>query len=316
MDWTSRLKLRQLEWLISLHETGSVSRTAALVGISQPALSKWLKELEEDVGVPLFERHARGLRLTEQGQPMLYHARRIVGDVARATDEMREVMHGARGHVRLGTSPVVSPAIPRAIAVLSRSSPGIVVTVIEDSFDRLLIKLEGGTLDLVIARLDDSVALSGVRYETLFEEPVRVVAHPGHPVVGNAAIDWPLLSSFPWIVSLSGTPMRAIMRNVFARNQLPLPSVTVESMSFLVNLTLLEEMQALMLLSGGLAETFTQRGLLSMLPISVPGAARSVGVLWRDDESLSAASMAMRESLRAAQRSSAAKVAERARKTG
>ena len=67
MDWTYRLRLRHLQVLLSLASTGNLSQSAAALATTQPALSKWLKELEEDVGLPLFERHARGLRPTAYG---------------------------------------------------------------------------------------------------------------------------------------------------------------------------------------------------------------------------------------------------------
>jgi DNA-binding transcriptional LysR family regulator len=77
MDWTHRLRLRHLQVLSSLARTGNLSRSAAALNTTQPALSKWLKELEEDVGLPLFERHARGLRPTSYGEALIEHARRI-----------------------------------------------------------------------------------------------------------------------------------------------------------------------------------------------------------------------------------------------
>ena len=63
-DWTHRLRLRHLQWLLSVAETRNLSQSAAALNTTQPALSKWLKELQEDIGLPLFERHARGLRPT------------------------------------------------------------------------------------------------------------------------------------------------------------------------------------------------------------------------------------------------------------
>ncbi|RAD65106.1 LysR family transcriptional regulator, partial [Burkholderia multivorans] len=71
MDWTYRLRLRHLQVLLSLASTGNLSQSAAALATTQPALSKWLKELEEDVGLPLFERHARGLRPTPYGDALI-----------------------------------------------------------------------------------------------------------------------------------------------------------------------------------------------------------------------------------------------------
>ena len=67
MDWTQRLKLRHLQMLLSVAETGNLSQSADALNTTQPALSKWLKDLEDDLQLPLFERHVRGLRPTPYG---------------------------------------------------------------------------------------------------------------------------------------------------------------------------------------------------------------------------------------------------------
>ena len=67
MDWTHRLRLRNLKMLLSLAQTRNISHSAAMLNTTQPGLSKWLKDLEDDIGLPLFERHARGLRPTPHG---------------------------------------------------------------------------------------------------------------------------------------------------------------------------------------------------------------------------------------------------------
>ena len=89
MDWTYRLRLRHLQLLLSLAETGNLSQSATALNTTQPALSKWLKELEKDVGLPLFERHARGLRPTGPGEALIEHARRIEAHLDTARDDMQ-----------------------------------------------------------------------------------------------------------------------------------------------------------------------------------------------------------------------------------
>ena len=71
MDWTHRLRLRNLKMLLSLDQTRNISHSAAMLNTTQPGLSKWLKDLEDDIGLPLFERHARGLRPTPHGDVLI-----------------------------------------------------------------------------------------------------------------------------------------------------------------------------------------------------------------------------------------------------
>jgi hypothetical protein len=102
MDWTYRLRLRQLQVLLSLTSTGNLSQSAAALNTTQPALSKWLKELEEDIGLPLFERHARGLRPTSYGEALIEHARRIDASLNTARDDMQALREGGSGLVTIG----------------------------------------------------------------------------------------------------------------------------------------------------------------------------------------------------------------------
>jgi DNA-binding transcriptional LysR family regulator len=117
MDWTYRLRLRHLQMLQSIAQTGNLSQSAQALHTTQPALSKWLKELEADIGLPLFERHARGLRPTAHGEALLGHARRIAGHLDNARDDMRALLHGGGGRVVLGASGVsAAGVVPLAIA--------------------------------------------------------------------------------------------------------------------------------------------------------------------------------------------------------
>src|SRR5690606_11436190 len=84
MDWTHRLRLRNVKMLLSLAQTRNISHSAAALNTTQPGLSKWLKDLEDDIGLPLFERHARGLRPTSYGEVLIAHAQRLDAQLERA----------------------------------------------------------------------------------------------------------------------------------------------------------------------------------------------------------------------------------------
>src|SRR3546814_1875811 len=91
MDWTHRLRLRQLQVLLSLADTQNISHSAEQLHVTQPALSKWLKEFETDIGLPLFERHARGLRLTAYGKTLKTFALRLNGELDRSEEHTSEL---------------------------------------------------------------------------------------------------------------------------------------------------------------------------------------------------------------------------------
>ena len=97
-DWTHRLRLRNLQMLLSLAQTRNMSHSAQALHTTQPGLSKWLKELEADVGLPLFERHARGIHPTPYGEALIAHARRIEALYGRAVVLVRSGHVAASDH--------------------------------------------------------------------------------------------------------------------------------------------------------------------------------------------------------------------------
>src|SRR6185437_6525686 len=104
MDWTHRLRLRNVRMLLSLAQTRNISHSAALLNTTQPGLSKWLKDLEQDIGLPLFERHARGLIPTQYGEVLIEHARRLDAQLDRASGDMAALREGSAGRVVIGAS--------------------------------------------------------------------------------------------------------------------------------------------------------------------------------------------------------------------
>lgn len=150
MDWTRRLRLQHLQLLVSLMETGNLSGTARAAHTTQPGLSKWLKELEEDVGAPLFERHARGLRPTPYGMTLFNHAQRVLTEMERARQNLEAMRSGSGSRVLLGTSPASAPSlVPRALRAFLGRYPGAQVELLEGTMNGLLERLEKRQLDVV-----------------------------------------------------------------------------------------------------------------------------------------------------------------------
>ena len=151
MDWTHRLRLRQLQMLLSLAQTGNMSQSAQALHTAQPALSKWLKELEEDLGFTLFERHARGLRPTPQGEALIAHARRIEAHLDSARDDMQALRDGGSGLVVVGTSGAsASDVVPMAVLRLLEWLPRAQVRLAESTMNVLMRQLATGELDVVV----------------------------------------------------------------------------------------------------------------------------------------------------------------------
>jgi DNA-binding transcriptional LysR family regulator len=283
MNWTRRLRLQHLHLLVSLAETGSISEAARVSFTTQPALSKWLKELEDEIGAPLFERHARGLHLTPHGTQLLAHARRVLSEMERARHNLETLQDGSTFRVAIGTSPASAPnLVPAVIMAFLQRHPKAQVTLEENTMDTLLERLEMGQLDLVVGRLDNYAPRQALRSERLYNEQMRIVCRAGHPLTRRDSLAWDDLYAFDWIVWPSGSPIRSKLDTALTHAGRPPLPCRIESSSLVGNLWLLQYSDLLSVASERVAEHFTHRGLLVSLDFELETMG-SVGMCWRDE---------------------------------
>mgnify|MGYP003482182420 CR=1 FL=1 len=303
MNWMKRLRPRHLSLLISLAESGSLSDTARQAFMTQPGLSKWLKDLEEDAGAPLFIRLARGLRPTLEGELLVRHARRIISEIERAQSNLDAMLEGNSPNVIIGTSPASAPSlVPDAILYYLNRHPKAQVSLYESTMDVLLAQLELGVLDVVVGRIDNYRPTQTLHSEMLFREPTQIVARAGHPLLGRTDLQWPDLYKFDWILWPSSTPIRNRLDAALCNAGLkPLPC-RVESSSLMANLWLLQNSDMLTVTSGRVAEHFHARGLVRRLDFELE-AEGSLGMCWRDESHTESAVLDLLDSLREAAKS-------------
>lgn len=297
-DWSRRLRLRHLNLLISLAETGSISDTARLAHTTQPGLSKWLKDLEEDVGAALFERHSRGLRPTAQGQLLLGHAQRILSEMNRAQHNLEALQEGSSRVVAVGTSPASAPSlVPEAIMRFLEMHPKSRVELQESTMNALLERLEQGQLDVVVGRLDNYAPRVTLCSEMLYSEPLRVIARPDHPLASRVRLSWDDLYAYDWIVWPQGTPIRSKLDTALTQAGRKPPAYRVESSSQMGNLWLLQHSDMLSIGSERVAAHLAASGLVTSLPFEI-SAEGSVGMCWRDEPHLEQVTLDLLDSLR------------------
>ncbi|TDV18565.1 LysR substrate-binding domain-containing protein [Paraburkholderia caballeronis] len=301
-DWTHRLRLRHLQWLLSVAETRNLSQSAAALNTTQPALSKWLKELQEDIGLPLFERHARGLRPTAYGEALIEHAKRIEAHLDSARDDMAALIDGGSGLVSIGTSGVsAADTVPLAVARLLRQMPRAQVRLIESTMNLMMPQLVRGELDVVVGRAASETDDPRLRSETLYREPINFVSGIVHPLAGRDALDWDDLSGYGWIVWPQGTPVRKALDTALAAAGRTMPRHSVESNSSILNITLLNHSELVGVASHRAALRFERQGVLRVLPMQLTGHG-AVSMYWRDDSLSRAAVAAALDHLRACAR--------------
>lgn len=295
-----RLKLKQLGLLLALAETGNLSETARKANMTQPALSRWLKELEEDVGHALFTRHTKGMVATEAGQVLIAHARRILVEADRTQQDLNDLAHGQRRSLVIGMSPAAAPQfVPAAVIRFLDEHQNAHVEIQEGTMDGLISRLRLGELDLVVGRLDNYMPDGEMRSELLYRDPIRIVARPNHPLTRQETINWQDLEGYEWIIWPAGTPIRSRLDNALSAAGVRPPVYRVKSSSQVANLWLLQYSDMISVASQSVAEHFRQRSLLTELKIPLGIADGSVGMIWRDqaqpDELLSRLRQCCRE---------------------
>ncbi|MFV0548778.1 MAG: LysR family transcriptional regulator [Limnobaculum xujianqingii] len=282
-DWTQKLKVQHLRLLVCIGEQGNLSKVAEIMNITQPALSKWLSSLEEDIGLALFERHSKGLRPSEGGRLMLEHARRLLNDLERSREDIEQFKLGAQGSLLIGCSPVATDCVSLALLSLIKDYPNVHVQVVENVMTPLLQSLISGKVDVVVGRVGGKALQLPLNYRVLYTEPVCFVGRCNHPLATRDKISWQDLLEYRWIVWPTGTPIRVSIDNALVDQGVMLPENYLESSSMSVTVNMVQASDIVSILSWRLAQRYVEKGQLAMLPLPRIEQKGSVGVFWRKD---------------------------------
>ncbi len=192
--------LRQLQFFVAAAEAGSVSGAARALSISQSSVTEAVRALEDDLGVILFDRQARGLLITHKGSAFLRHARQILADVATARTAFRDEAETATGRLSLGvTSLVAGYVLSDILSRFRRAFPQVELNVIEDNGDYLQHLLIGGELDVAVLLTSSVRDRMALHVETLLVSPYRLWLPLGHPLAQQEAIALEELAGQPLI---------------------------------------------------------------------------------------------------------------------
>jgi DNA-binding transcriptional LysR family regulator len=149
----NRLRMRQVALMLAIEEQGTLRGAAARLGLSQPAATKMLHELEGALGLPLFERVGRGLQLNAAGERVTGYFRHLRGGMEALNRELQELREGSAGRLAVGSIMAASPGrLTQALLALKRQWPLLSIEVAVDTSDRLLAQLQDGVLEVVVGR--------------------------------------------------------------------------------------------------------------------------------------------------------------------
>lgn len=276
------MELRALGYFLAVSELGSLRAAAKRVGVTQPALTKAIHRLEDEAGVKLIERSARGVRLTGFGEVMLRHSRTFTAALREAQEEIAALRDGSAGQVRIGAGPSWERAIlPEAIARFCRARPSVRLQVTGGTDDALKTQLRQGSLDFVLAATADSPGLDpDLDWRSLITDEYRVIAASSHPLRGRAGLRLADLASFPWVLPSRQSHMVERLHVMFRTAGLKPPDPAIETDIVPLKLQLMRD---------GAYLSFHAAGHLSELnagfvqPLDVAGASwrRAAGIILR-----------------------------------
>lgn len=285
-----RLKLRHLSLIVAIADAGSVVGAAGSLHITQPVVTRGLREVEDILGVSLFDRGPRGVTPTLFGDSFLEHARAVIAQLRQADRHIGLLTNADLGTVTVGTHLAGSNLLlPRAIAALKREHPRLTVVVREATPDVLQTALLAGDIDLVVGRLT-SKAPSGVVQHMLYREPVRPVARVTHPVHSLKSPTLKQLADYPWIFPVEQTTLRREVEDVFLHEGVPLPQNRIECTSILTLRHLLVTTDFIATLPMLIA---TQDDKLRLIDTRLSAIRRAVGVTRPANGPLSPAAQAL-----------------------
>lgn len=296
----SNLKLRHLQLLVALDQFRHLGRAAEFLSLTQPAVSKTLAEIERLFELTLFVRSTRGTEPTPYGDTVVRFARKVLADYARTTDEIAAVASGAAGRVSVGAMVVATPVLlAQAVTRLKQQSRQTTVLVEEGDLTRLLPRLRQGELDLFVGRLEPGYAAPDLQTEALYDEPMCVVAAAGHPLARRRrAPRWDELAAQPWVMTPPWASSRVKLHQAFYQQGLNPPVDVVETASFLVTLTFLQQRQALGLWARSVAWHHQRQGLVRVLDVPLAMALPPVGLITVKGQALTPATAQLMDALR------------------
>ena len=183
------MELRHLRYFVAVAEEENVTRASVRLRVTQPSLSRQVRDLQEELGIALLEHGARSVRLTEAGRVFLAEAQAVLRRVEEAVQTAKAVAGGEQGEIRVGFAPSLTVEIlPKALRHFQETSPGVRVQLYDLSTQETLSGLREDTLQVALMIRTSARVLQGLIFEELQRYPVCIAAHPSHPLATAAKV--------------------------------------------------------------------------------------------------------------------------------
>jgi DNA-binding transcriptional LysR family regulator len=268
--FVSRVKLKHFKLLVTVGEQGNILKASQLLNIAQPAVSKTIRDIEDAVNLPLFNRSSRGVSPTPYGDVLIKHAKLILSQTKHASEMLSSLHNGISGRITVGVLLAATPVLlPLALIKLKNERPKINVTIIEGTDDILIPNLKLGDIDIILGRMPEVQQDEELSEQVLYNEPIVVVARTGHPLAKEENLKLKDLLDKQWILPPPGTTLRNELNMAFHKLNMALPTNVIESLSLLTNRTLLRETDSIAVMPYQIFKSYEAINLLCQLPVKL-----------------------------------------------
>lgn len=294
------MRLTQVRDLLAIVETGSLRAAARLVGVSQPAMSKSIAQLERELEAQLMVRTARGVSLTPAGRAFAARARVIEAELRKASDDLAALRGGHEGQVAFGVGPAVSvPLVPDAMGRFRIRWPRAQVRIREGMRTALLPLVRDETLDFSLSESVGTDAEAGLRFRPLMRPELVVVARRGHPLARAKSLHE--LAQADWLI-FNRPGSRGALERTYEAHGLTPPASLLHCESYATALGLIVRTDLIGLVLRELTEMPLADRFFRRVHLRETVARPTIGIFSRADAPLSPAAAAMVQALTATAR--------------
>jgi DNA-binding transcriptional LysR family regulator len=279
VDWEERigrrLRLRDLHVFFTVMQTGSLAKAAAVLRVSQPAVSQLIIDLEHAVGAKLFDRGARGVTPTIYGRALLRRGRAAFDELRQGVQEIEFLSDPAAGEMKVGCQEAIAAILSPVLESFLQKYPRVVLDIYEEEFDRFAARLRDRTLDFVVQRLRDPVRpndpfFDGLDVEVVFNDHMVVAAGANSSWARRRKIDLPDLVDAPWILASPDTTNYRAITDAFRARGLDAPRISLKTLSTHLRVNMVASGKFIAPFPNSVFTFYAERFALKALPVPLP----------------------------------------------
>lgn len=296
-----RVKFRHVQCFLEVAHRRSIVKAAEALSVTQPAVSKTLKELEDILSVRLVDRSRKGVSLTQFGEVFRHYAGASLAALKQGLDSVAQARMSGESYLNVGVLPSVAARIvPEAVRMFQSEGLETTLAIISGPNTLLLSRLRAGDLDLVVGRLAEPEQMTGLSFSHLYSESVSFAVRPGHPLLNEKTQNLAMIAAFPVLYPTKEAVIRPYVERLLITHGVTRLPMRVETISNSFGRTYTLETDAVWIISSGVVTRDVAAGELVELPLETSQTTGPVGLTTMADTPPTPALLMFQQALRAA----------------